>query len=54
MARSSRMLHYVGYKMRVTLQDSRTVVGVFMAFDKHMNMVRLTALSPPRLAPLDG
>ena len=33
------MLHYVNYRMRVTLQDSRMIVGTFMAFDRHMNMV---------------
>jgi small nuclear ribonucleoprotein B and B' len=33
------MLHYVNYRMRVVLTDSRTLVGTFMAFDRHMNMV---------------
>lgn len=39
MSRSSRMLTYINYRMRITLQDSRTLVGTFMAFDRHMNMV---------------
>jgi len=33
------MLHYVNYRMRITLQDSRVLVGIFMAFDKYMNIV---------------
>jgi small nuclear ribonucleoprotein B and B' len=39
MARSSKLLQYVNYRMRVTILDRRVLVGTFMAFDKHMNLV---------------
>ena len=34
-----KMLQFVNWKMRVTLSDNRTLIGTFMAFDKHMNIV---------------
>lgn len=33
------MLHYINYRMRVTILDSRVLIGTFMAFDRHMNIV---------------
>jgi len=39
MSKSSKMLGYVNWRMRVTIADGRVSLGTFMAFDKHMNLV---------------
>lgn len=39
MSKTSKLYQYLNHRMRVTIQDSRTLVGKFMAFDKHMNLV---------------
>lgn len=33
------MLKYVEHRLRVTLHDSRYIIGTFLAFDKHLNLV---------------
>lgn len=33
------MLRYVEHRLRITLSDSRTITGTFLAFDKHLNLV---------------
>eukprot|EP00172_Hildenbrandia_rubra_P004443 Plantae.Rhodophyta-Hildenbrandia_rubra.ctg8999.p1 GENE.Plantae.Rhodophyta-Hildenbrandia_rubra.ctg8999~~Plantae.Rhodophyta-Hildenbrandia_rubra.ctg8999.p1 ORF type:complete len:213 (+),score=38.02 Plantae.Rhodophyta-Hildenbrandia_rubra.ctg8999:221-859(+) len=38
-SKGSKMLQFINWSMRVTLDDTRTLVGRFLAFDKHMNLV---------------
>jgi len=38
-SRSGKMMAFVNWRMRVTVSDSRVLVGTFLAFDKHMNIV---------------
>ena len=32
-------MQWINYRVRVTIQDSRCLVGTLIAFDKHMNLV---------------
>jgi len=37
--KGSKLLRYVEHRMRVTLHDGRCIIGTFLAFDKHLNLV---------------
>eukprot|EP00056_Hartaetosiga_gracilis_P005859 m.90153 g.90153 ORF g.90153 m.90153 type:complete len:181 (+) comp12301_c5_seq1:992-1534(+) len=37
--KNNKILQYMNFRMRVTTGDGRMLIGTFMAYDKHMNMV---------------
>jgi len=37
--KSQKIVQFLNYRMRITLSDLRTIVGTFLAYDKHMNLV---------------
>jgi small nuclear ribonucleoprotein B and B' len=53
-SKTSKLLQYINYRMRVTITDGRQMVGRFMAFDRHMNLVLGDAEEYRKLPPKKG
>lgn len=39
MAQKSKFWQWIDYRVRCTINDNRMLVGTFLAFDKHLNIV---------------
>lgn len=37
--KSQKISQFLNYRMKITLSDLRNIIGTFLAFDKHMNLV---------------
>jgi small nuclear ribonucleoprotein B and B' len=37
--KGAKMAQFINYRMKVLTTDSKTIIGTFMAYDKHMNIV---------------
>lgn len=37
--KSNKIAQFINHRMKVTTDDARYLIGTFMAYDKHMNMI---------------
>jgi hypothetical protein len=49
--KGQKMMQFLNYRMKITLTDLRTIIGTFLAYDKHMNLVLVSPIKSAFLHP---